>query len=310
MLDLINLVLPVFGLIGLGYLAALTGLLNERANEGITGYLFVIGAPALLFKLVSAASFPDAISWGYWVAYYAGMIVVWIVAMAGAGWLFGRSRGDTVIAGLAAGQANTVMIGIPIILKTYGEAAAFPIAMLLAINLPITMTVATLMLEGSRAGNSRNIVRKLAWGLATHPLLIGIAAGVACQLAGYRPSGPAGTIVDMLAVTTVPLSLVTLGLSLKTYGVKADVPIALMISALRLLVHPAIAYVIADHIFALSPAWTGTVVLFAAMPAGINAYLFAARYGEGVGVASTSVAISTVLSVVSTVIWLRVLGIG
>ena len=310
MLDLLLLVLPVFGLIALGYLAALTGLLNDRANEGLTGYLFVIGAPALLFKLVTAATFPGAISWGYWIAYYAGMVLVWIAAMAGASFLLGRNRGDTVIAGLSAGQANTVMIGIPIILKAYGDDAAFPIAMLLAINLPITMTAATLMLEGSRASAGGSIVRKLAWGLASHPLLLGIAAGVLAQLAGYRPSGPIGAMVDMLAATTVPLSLVTLGLSLKAYGVRADVPVALMVSALRLLVHPAIAYVIAGHIFALPPAWTGTVVLFAAMPAGINAYLFAARYGEGVGIASTSVALSTVLSVLSSVIWLRVLGIG
>uniref|UniRef100_UPI001952E008 AEC family transporter n=1 Tax=Enterobacter hormaechei TaxID=158836 RepID=UPI001952E008 len=67
---------------------------------------------------------------------------------------------------------------------------------------------------------------------------------------------------------------------------------------------------VAAHVFALPPAWTGTVVLFAAMPAGINAYLFAARYGQGVGIASTSVALSTVLSVATTVVWLRVLGIG
>jgi malonate transporter and related proteins len=68
--------------------------------------------------------------------------------------------------------------------------------------------------------------------------------------------------------------------------------------------------VIAHHVFALPPAWTGTVVLFAAMPAGINAYLFAARYGQGVGIASTTVALSTLLAVGSSIIWLRVLGIG
>ncbi|KAF0136519.1 MAG: auxin efflux carrier [Xanthobacteraceae bacterium] len=117
-------------------------------------------------------------------------------------------------------------------------------------------------------------------------------------------------MLEMVASTTIPLSLIALGLSLKTYGVRADVPVALMICVLRLLVHPAIAYVIAHYLFALPPAWTGTVVLFAAMPAGINAYLFAARYGQGVGIASTAVALSTLLAVVTSILWLRVLGIG
>lgn len=310
MSDLLLLVVPVFALVALGYGAGLLGLLNERANEGLTAYLFVIGAPALVFKLVAGASFPAVFPWGYWVAFYAGMAVIWIAATMLTSRVFGRSHGDAVIAGLSAGQANTVLIGIPVILKAYGEQAAFPIAMLLAVNLPITMTTATLMLEGRRAGSGRAVVTKLARGLATHPLIIAIVLGLVAQIAGVKPSGIPGIVLDQVASTTVPLSLIALGLSLKTYGVRADVPVALMITGLRLFVHPAISYLLATHVFALPPAWTGTVVLFAAMPAGINAYLFAARYGQGVGIASTAVALSTLLAVVSSVVWLRVLGVG
>lgn len=310
MTDLLLLVLPVFGLVALGYAAGLLGLIGERANEGLTSYLFVIGSPALIVKLLTAASFPDMFPWGYWIAYYAGMAAIWVAATILTARLFQRAHGEAVIAGLAAGQANTVLIGIPIILKAYGEAAAFPIAMLMAVNLPITMTVATLMLEGTRAARGGALAGKLARGLATHPLLLAIVAGLVAQAIGFRPTGPLGSMLGMVADATIPLSLIALGLSLKTYGVRADVPVALMISALRLLVHPLIAWVIATQFFALPPAWAGTVVLFAAMPAGINAYLFAARYGEGVGIASTAVALSTALSVFSSILWLRVLGVG
>lgn len=310
MAELILLVAPIFGLVALGYAAAVAGLIGERANEGLTSYLFVIAAPALMFKLLTAAVFPGALPWGYWVAYYAGMAVVWALATVLAASLFRRSHGDAVIAGLTTGQANTVLIGIPIILKAYGEEAAYPIAMLLAVNLPITMTLATLMLEGTRAAAGGSLFVKLGKGLATHPLIIAIAAGIAFQAAGIRPSGVPAAMLAMVADTTIPLSLIALGLSLKTYGVRADVPVALMVSALRLLVHPAIAYVLARHVFALPAAWTGTVVLFAAMPAGINAYLFAARYGQGIGIASTAVALSTLLGVATSILWLRVLGIG
>ncbi|KAF0136520.1 MAG: auxin efflux carrier [Xanthobacteraceae bacterium] len=169
MLELVMLVAPVFGLVALGYGAALADLIGERANEGLTSYLFTIGAPALMFKLLTAAVFPGTFPWGYWIAYYAGMAIVWGLASILAAGLFRRSRGDAVIAGLATGQANTVLIGIPVILKAYGEEAAFPIAMLLAVNLPITMTLATLMLEGTRAANGGSLVVKLGKGLATHP---------------------------------------------------------------------------------------------------------------------------------------------
>jgi malonate transporter len=311
MVELLGLVAPVFGLVALGYGAALAGLIGERAGEGLTAYLFVIGAPALMFKLLTAAVFPGVFPWGYWIAYYAGMAVVWVLATWLATRLFRRNRGDAVIAGLSTGQANTVLIGIPIILKAYGEEAAFPIAMLLAVNLPITMTLATLMLEGTRAATGGTLFVKLGRGLIDpsadprhgrrrrlpgrrHP-----ARGRRGDHAGHGGRHHHPPVAHRPRPVAEDLRAAR-GRS----GGADD------LSRCSLIVHPAIAYVVAHHVFALPPAWTGTVVLFAAMPAGINAYLFAARYGQGVGIASTAVALSTLLAVASSILWLRVLGIG
>jgi predicted permease len=60
----------------------------------------------------------------------------------------------------------------------------------------------------------------------------------------------------------------------------------------------------------MPPAWVGVAVLFAACPSGVNAYLFAERYGEGVALASSAIALSTALGVVTTLLWLQVLGVG
>jgi malonate transporter and related proteins len=42
----------------------------------------------------------------------------------------------------------------------------------------------------------------------------------------------------------------------------------------------------------------------------VNAYLFAERYGEGVAQASSAIALSTALGIVTTLLWLQVLGVG
>lgn len=309
MLDLFIIVLPVFGLVALSYAAGRLGLIGDAAVDGFAQVIFVLALPALMFKLVTGAQFPDSLPWGYWIAYYVGMGITWALTMVVTRSVFGGTHGDAVIAGLAAGQANTVLIGIPIIIKTYGEAAAFPIAMLVAVNLPITMTAATLLLESGRASGGET-ARKLALSLAGHPILIGLAAGLAVQVSGVRLPASAVAIVDLLAAMALPGGLVALGLSLRRYGIRDTIGIAVAVSTLKLVLHPAIAFVLAHHVFALPPAWTGTVVLFAAMPAGINAYLFAMRYGQGEGLASSAVALSTLLSVGTTVFWLWVLGAG
>jgi len=50
-------------------------------------------------------------------------------------------------------------------------------------------------------------------------------------------------------------------------------------------------------------------VLLAAMPTGINAYVFATYYNRGVNVATSTILLSTVLSVLTVTVWLYVLGL-
>ncbi len=307
MTDLIAIVMPVFGLVAIGYLGALVGIADERMGEGLSDFLFVFATPVLLFKLIIASSAMDSIPIGYWVSYYAGMAVIWAASMLMASRVFHLGHGEAVISGLGAGQSNTVLIGIPIIIKAYGDAAALPIALLLAVNLPITMTTASVLLERNSTGMSWT---KLATKLVTHPILIGIGAGILCRIFDLRPDGAVKTIVDLLSNMAIPGSLLALGMAMRRYGLRDGLGPALTNSALRLLIHPAIAYVLAFHIFKLPPVWAGSVVLFASMPAGINVYLFAARYGEGQSVAASTILLSTALAVVSTALWLRILGIA
>ena len=60
----------------------------------------------------------------------------------------------------------------------------------------------------------------------------------------------------------------------------------------------------------MPPVWAGVAVLFASCPSGINAYLFAERYNEGVALASSAVTLSTILALGTTLLWLYVLGVG
>ena len=102
--DLISLVLPVFGLIAVGFLASLTGLLPRRASEGMSDFVSNIGVPALVFRTMATATLPDAQPWGYWFGYFGGLALVWALAMLLARRVFGLAHGESVIAGFASAQ--------------------------------------------------------------------------------------------------------------------------------------------------------------------------------------------------------------
>lgn len=305
MTDLISIVLPVFGLILLGYGASLTKLLGERTGEGLSDFVFTLAIPALIFRTMAKTAAPASQPWFYWISYFAGVALVWAFAMFIARRVFAQSHGESVVTGFSAGQANTVLVGIPLILRAYGEEGAAPLFMLIAIHLPITMTAATLMIEGARGLD----VRVLLWRLATHPILLGLFCGVAFRMTGLPLSGPLASILDMLAAAAPTCALVAMGVALKRVGMPKDGALTVIVAALKLLAHPFLVWLFAFKIFHVPPVWAGVAVLFAAMPTGVNAYLFAERYRVGVALSSGAIGVTTGLSVLSVMFWLWFLGL-
>jgi predicted permease len=305
MLASLAIVLPVFGLIGVGYVARRTGLVTDRTGEGLSEFVFTLAVPFLLFRTLVRAELPDVQPWGYWISYFAGVAIVWSLAMVVARRLFGITGTSAVVAGFAAGQANTVLFGVPMILKAYGDEGAVPLFLLIAVHLPVTMTLATLMAEGRRASPLALLRR-----LLTHPIVVGIMAGAAFRFVAPVLPTPAWQVVDMISGAAGPCALIGMGIALRRYGLQSGWRLPAAISALKLGLHPLIVFVLATHAFDMPRAWIGVAVLFAACPSGVNAYLFAERYREGVAIASSAVSLSTVLALGTTLLWLQVLGVA
>ncbi|MET0528582.1 MAG: AEC family transporter [Microvirga sp.] len=305
MLDLLMIVLPVFGLIGIGYVARQTGFVSERMGEGLSEFVFTLSVPCLIFRTLVRADIPEVQPWGYWISYFVGVAVVWIAAMLIGRSFFGLKGVSGVVAGFSAGQANTVFVGVPMILKAYGDAGAVPLFLLIAVHLPVTMTLATVLAEGRQA-SPLIILRRLV----THPIVVGILAGSALRpIASYIPA-PGWQVLDLIASAAVPCALISMGIALRRYGLQTGLKLPMIISALKLIVHPLIVLLLATQVFDMPPVWAGVAVLFASCPSGINAYLFAERYNEGVALASSAVTLSTILALGTTLLWLYVLGVG
>jgi malonate transporter and related proteins len=209
-----------------------------------------------------------------------------------------------VVAGFTAGQPNTVFVGVPMILKAYGDEGAVPL-FLIAVHLPVVILAATLMVEGRSVAPATLMRRVLV-----NPFILAILVGSAARpVAGALPD-PLWRMVEMLGAAAIPCALIAMGIALHRYGFEAGWPVPALITVLKLGLHPLIVFLLATRVFSMPPAWVGVAVLFAACPSGVNAYLFAERYGEGVAQASSAIALSTALCIVTTLLWLQVLSVG
>ncbi|MCC2111845.1 MAG: AEC family transporter [Hyphomicrobiales bacterium] len=314
---IVDVILPVFGLIAVGYLTAASRLLGPATGDALGDFVFVVAVPVLIFRLLATADFAAASPWSLWLAYFSGVAVVWTLAVLMIRSGFGRDARAGVIAGVSAGFANSVLIGIPLVVTAYGEAGAVPLFLIISVHLPVMMVASALLIERAAradgvtvdgAGDSRSMIIRLARNIFTNPIIIGILAGAAWRTTGIAIPGLAAKIIDQLAVVAVPCALFSMGMSLKRYGVSGNIVPAVGLSALKLLVMPAMVYGIARYAVGLPPLWTAVATLVAASPTGINAYLIASRFRTGQGLASNTITLTTGLAVVTAALWLRFLG--
>src|SRR5690606_9699513 len=97
-----DIILPVFGLIALGYFAACTGWVRDSAADGLAKVVFDVAMPALLFRTMIEVEAPDASPWGLWAAYFGGCVVAWTLASLLTARVLRRPGDEVAVAGLAA----------------------------------------------------------------------------------------------------------------------------------------------------------------------------------------------------------------
>jgi hypothetical protein len=85
---IVDIVLPLFGVLAMGYAAARLGAFDEAANRGLALFVFMFAMPMLLFRALASATLPQQIPWGFMLSYYGGAFVVFAVAMLAGRLLF------------------------------------------------------------------------------------------------------------------------------------------------------------------------------------------------------------------------------
>ena len=311
---IVDIVLPVFCLIGLGYAVARTGFLNEAAGDGLADFVLRVAIPVLLIRTISTAQFDDINPWAFVGVYFSAVVVSWLGGSLLIATIFKRGYRASVIAGVAAAFSNIVLLGIPLVERAYGEEGLKTLFFLVALHLPIMMAISTFCMEYAvRADGVENsplniltIGKTLLKNLFVNPIIIGIIIGILWRYSGLGMGGLVGDVMDLLARTTGPLALFSLGMGLIKYGIKGNLLPAFGLAIISLMVMPAVVYFVGTSIFPLPPLWLKIGVLVASCPTGINAYLFAKYFKIAEGLATNSIVLTLLGSILTIPFWLTV----
>ncbi len=307
----ISIVVPVFALIAIGYLAGRLGLISAKGGEGLAQFTFTLAIPALLFHKMATAELPDVSPYALWAAYYGAAAIVWLAASILSISLLRRTAPESASISMSAAFGNVVMIGMPLSLSLYGEQAAAPVALIVSLHSPLLWAAAAVHLALSRTDRSDSfisILREMIGELARNVIILAIIAGSLWRLTGLGFQPMADDVIGLIGQAAIPSALIALGLSLVGFRIAGQAPTLSAILVLKIMFMPAVAWLIAVHVFALPPVAAGVVTIFAAMPTGANAYLFASRNDLAQHSASGAVALGTLLSAFTAAFVIFLLG--
>ena len=309
--SILSTVAPVFGLILVGYLTTRIRYVSADSAKGLGEFAFMIAMPALLFRTMVTSAPAQGSPAAILAAFFLAALVVWIAATFLAKHLLHRSGLEATSLAMATGFGNSVMLGLPLGLAHYGPAAGPPLALIIAMHSPFLWLLASVQAEwtsGKGAVDLGGRFRDLVKDLATNPIVFGVVLGCLWRLTGQGLHPVADTTLSLLGGAGIPASLFALGASLSRYQPRGDLDAVALVVALKLLLFPAVAYVLAVHVFALPQMAANAVILIAACPTGANAFLFAQRYDTAVGAVSAAVAVGTVIAAVTISVLFAVTG--
>jgi len=311
MLAIFNVVVPVFALMAVGYLAVRYRAFPAEGVKGLVQFVNNFATPCLLFNGMAHADFSTAFNFAVIIPFYVGALAAFFLGALIARRFFANPGPEAVSSGFAAMFTNTVLIGIPIVQRAYGAPALATAFSIIAFHASVLITVGMVTMELVRRDGAPlgKTLRVAGLRVVSNPLLWGIAAGVLVNLAGITLPEPADAFFTYMSAAVTPAALFGLGGALNAYRLSDSWRQSLSMALLKLVLQPAIAWVLMVPVLQVAPEYARYGVLLAAMPSGINAYVFATYYDRGVGVATNTLLISTVLSVITVTLWLTLLGV-
>jgi len=307
---LIDVILPVFLVVGFGYVVVWRGYLGESAVDSVMKFAQQIAVPCLLFSALASLDFQSGFDLGLLAAFYAGAFTCFCLGLFGARYLFGRTWEDSVAIGFCALFSNSVLLGLALTEQAYGMDALVGNYAIIAVHSPFCYGLGITVMELVRAREAGTslaaLPRTVLTAMFRNVLIVAIVLGFLVNISGVALPGTFQSALDMMVRAALPTALFALGGILVRYRPAGDMKVILYVCALALLVHPAITYSIGSW-EGLPDAAMRSAVLTSAMAPGVNVYIFATMYGRAQRVAASSVLIATALSIVTAWFWLGVL---
>jgi predicted permease len=292
-------IVPIILNVAVGFVLAQRRFLDQHFLSRFSAVTFRFFIPCLLFASIYRADITLLRLAQYWSGYFIPILVLFLLIA-----LFGSP-----LFALTSVYANTVMVGIPLIVQTFGNEGLNIAVAVISLN-SLTLFFAYALVTSLRGGRGGRAAQTIGATL-TNPIILSLVAGAALNLLHIPLPGPVIEAAALAGQAALPCSLLILGATLAGFPLRVggkDQGRVLVLTLCKLVVVPAAVYFFSGNVLHLSPVTTGVLVLLAACPSGVNVLPFAQKSAGDRQLVSAAILVSTVVAVVTLPVWVYVVG--
>lgn len=303
----INVTLPIFLVMVIGYALKQTGMLNDNFVTVANKFNFTVTLPVMLFRDISGVDIKAVFDLKY-VLFCAivSTICFWIIW--GGTKLFMKEKSMRGAFVQASFRSSAAVMGLAFIENIYGSSAMGPLMIVSAVPLYNIFSVIVLTYEGAHAAeeNRGEKVRQACVNIVKNPIIIAIAFGLAAGLLGIRFPAVINKTVNSVSQMATPLALVAIGAGFEGRKALAKMKPTIAAAAIKLVAQPLAFLPVA--------AWMGftgekmiAILIMLAAPTTPSCYIMAKNMDNDGTLTASVIVMTTLLAAFTLTGWIFVL---
>lgn len=297
--EILNVILPVFLLLGVGYIVGKSMLIDSKSVSDLSIYVF---SPALFFYSVSTSEM-DMSDLGRIVLFSFALFLLFALAVYGIGKIFAWDKVYQNTLMLASGFPNAGNYGLPIILFAFGEEGV-------AIGI-IYLVMQSLLMNSVGvfyASNHHEMPKKhILFQVLRMPGFIAILLALVLKVLEVPLPSAVENATGLLGQASIPTMLTLLGITLASIQLKNVLRFIWTATMFKLIIFPLIAFGLLLFLYPADALEAKVLLVAAATPTAATTTLLAIKFGMNPDMVSSAMFVNTFASIVTIPVLLMIL---
>ena len=307
----LNVTIPIFLVILLGYILRKIGLINENFVSIANKYVFKCALPVMLFQDIA---FTDTLrsAKGSFVLFCALVTIAMFLLVWLCSYVFLKDKSLVGAFAQAGARGSAAILGVAFVENISGSAGMAPLMIVSAVPFFNILSVIILTFSADlnkSAGEKKShgaVIKKSLFNIVTNPIIIGILLGIPFALLNVKFPAIATRTMNYVARTATPVALIAIGGGFDKQEATRRVKPAIWASLIKLVILPAVFLPLAV-LFHFASSEMVAILIMLASPTTVSCYIMAVNMENDGPLTSNVILLTTIFSSVTLTGWIFIL---